>query len=62
MMFIKDQKNNSRCYYQAHVWFDKHSHQCGCFAVRAAAEQWAQWLHRRMATDDLLKGVRKKAE
>jgi len=59
MVFIKNQKENSNCQYQAHVWMENHSHQCGCFAIKAAAERWANWLQREIVTKDLFKVTHK---
>jgi len=55
LLFIKEDKESQSCYYQAHVWFKNHSLQCGCFSNIKAAEKWANWLHKRITTDDLLK-------
>ncbi|ATX81699.1 hypothetical protein Ga0123462_0829 [Mariprofundus ferrinatatus] len=58
MVFIKDQQENKDCHYQAHVWFSNHSHQCGCFGTKKAAEQWAYWLQKKIVTGDLFKATR----
>ncbi|OIO70599.1 MAG: hypothetical protein AUJ57_08300 [Zetaproteobacteria bacterium CG1_02_53_45] len=55
MVFIRDQKDNSDCHYQAHVWFSNHSFQCGCFDNKKAAEKWANWLQKRIVTADMIK-------
>ena len=63
MVFIKEQKESRNCYYQAHVWFGKkHSHQCGCFVLKEAAEKWAYWLEKRILTDDLFKAIHKQTK
>ncbi len=61
MVFIKEDNESQKCYYKAHVWFKNHSLQCGCFSQKKAAEKWAQWLEKRIITDDLFKGRRKRA-
>jgi len=55
MVLIKEQKERRSCYYQAHVWLMKHSHQCGCFMTKKAAEKWAFWLEKRIVTDDIFR-------
>ncbi len=62
MVFIRDQKENSDCHYEAHVWLDNHSRQCGCFAVKADAEKWAYWLQKRIVTGDLFRAIHKRVE
>jgi len=55
MVFIRDQKENSDCHFQANVWFRNHSLQCGCFDSKKAAEKWAYWLQKRIVTEDMIK-------
>lgn len=62
MLYIKDQKKSHDCHYQAHVWFRNHSHQCGCFSHRKAAEQWAHWLQKKIVTEDLFRALHKREE
>ena len=57
MMYIKDQKNSCDCLFQAHVWFRNHSHQFACFRDKAAAESWANWLQKKIVTDDMIKAM-----
>jgi len=57
MMYIKNQKRNCDCLYQAHVWFSNHSHQFACFSDKMAAEGWAGWLQKKIVTDDMIKAM-----
>ncbi|NWF37254.1 hypothetical protein [Mariprofundus sp. KV] len=57
MLFVREQKENRSCLYQAHVWFTEHSHQCGCFTTLKAAEHWANWLQKEIVTRDLFKAI-----
>jgi len=60
MLLIKNQKDNCNCLYKAHVWLDKHSIQSGCFTTKESAEQWAEWLHRKVVTSDMFRKIRQK--
>jgi len=62
MLFVREQQENKNCLYQAHVWFNKHSHQCGCFTTRKAAEHWANWLQKVIVTRDLFKAIHKRSD
>jgi len=62
MVFIKDQNESRDCHYQAHVWLSNHSHQCGCFAIKSAAERWAYALQKQIVTRDLFKVIHKTLE
>lgn len=55
MLFIREQLESLNCHYQAHVWFTRRSHQCGCFATRKTAKHWADWLQQEIVTRDLFK-------
>ncbi|GAV19272.1 hypothetical protein MMIC_P0205 [Mariprofundus micogutta] len=57
MKYIRDQIANEDCRYEAHVWFNNHSHQCGCFGNKKAAEHWADWLQKKIVTQDLIMGI-----
>ena len=60
MLFVKEQKEQCNCLYKAHVWLKKHSIQSACFGDRESAEQWANWLQRRIVSDDLFRGFRRR--
>jgi len=60
MLFVKEQKENCNCLYKAHVWLEKHSIQAACFGDRVSAEFWANWLHKRIVSDDLFRAIHRK--
>ena len=62
MLFVREQQESRDCLYQAHVWFSNHSHQCGCFTTRKAAERWAEWLQKSIVTRDLFKAIHTRVE
>jgi len=57
MKFIKDQKDSCDCLFQAHVWFSNRSHQFACFNDKKAAESWANWLQKRIVTEEMIKAM-----
>ncbi len=58
MLQIKEQQDDPKCFFQAQVWLDKHSRQCGCFATKKAAELWGKTLHARIVAADTIKALR----
>ena len=60
MLFVKEQKEQCNCLYKAHVWLKKHSIQSACFGDRESAEHWANWLQRRIVSDDLFRAFHRK--
>jgi len=55
MFAIQSETDSCGCQFRAHVWFRNHSHQWGCFTTDEGAREWAQWLHRKIVTEDLFK-------
>lgn len=43
------------CPFRAHVWLKNHAHQWSCFNSADEAQEWVQWLKKRIITSDLIK-------
>ena len=58
MITISEVDEHGVRYYQAEVRSKKHSLQSARFTDRERAEEWANWLDKRIDTDEMLKGLK----
>jgi len=57
MITISEIKEDGILSYLAEVRSRKHTLQAAVFSDRNKAERWAEWLEKRIGTDEMLKGL-----